>query len=69
MTASWWRRLACTAGSSIGVAVQAAYAVAQAARYAATPLRILAEQPQVAETYIAVFCSTVEQPAPHGAGL
>jgi hypothetical protein len=48
---------------------QAAYAVAQAGRYVATSLRILAEQPQVADTYMAVFCSTVEQPAPDRAGL
>jgi hypothetical protein len=48
---------------------QAAYAVAQAARHAATPLRILAEQPLVAQTYLAVFCSTVEQPARNRAGL
>ena len=42
---------------------QAAYAVAQAGRHVATPLRILSEQTQVAEKYIAVFCSTLEQPA------
>jgi hypothetical protein len=42
---------------------QAAYAVAQAGRHVATALRILSAQPLVAETYSAVFCSTLEQPA------
>ena len=46
----------------------AAWAVAVAARHAATPLRLLAEQPAVADTYIMMFCSTVEQPTPHGVG-
>lgn len=52
-----------------GWLAQAACAVAHASRFAAPPLRILASQPLVAETYFEVFCSTVEQPAPTGAGL
>ncbi len=46
----------------------AASAVAVAARHAATTLRLLAEQPAVADTYIMMFCSTVEQPTPPGVG-
>jgi hypothetical protein len=45
-----------------------ASAVAVAARHAGTPLRLLADQPAVADTYLTVFCSTGEQPAPAGAG-
>ena len=46
----------------------AARAVAVAARHAATTLRLLAEQPAVADTYIMMFCSTGEQPTPPGVG-
>ena len=42
---------------------QAAYAVAEAERHASAALRILATEPQVADTYQTLFCSTVERPA------
>ncbi len=45
-----------------------ACAVAVAARYAAPFLRLLAEQPAVADTYIAMHGSNGEQPAPEGVG-
>ena len=45
-----------------------ACAVAVAARYAAPFLRLLAEQPAVADTYIAMSGSSVEQPALEGVG-
>ena len=45
-----------------------ACAVAAAARHAAVPLRLLAGQAAVAESYIRMFGSNGEQPAPSGAG-
>ncbi len=46
-----------------------ACAVAVAARHATTPLRLLAEQPAIANTYITTFCSAGEQPTPRGVGV
>ena len=46
-----------------------ACAVAVAARHATTPLRLLAEQPAIADTYIMMFCSAEEQLTPRGVGV
>ena len=45
-----------------------AFAVAVASRHVQTTLRILAEQPEVAELYTVMFCSTGEQSASEDAG-
>jgi hypothetical protein len=45
-----------------------ARAVAVTARHAVTPLRLLASQAAVANTYVAIFCSHGEKPAPRGVG-
>jgi hypothetical protein len=48
--------------------VTGACAVAVAARHAAAPLRLLAERPGIAETFIRMFCPTGGQPASEDAG-
>jgi hypothetical protein len=45
-----------------------ARAVATAARRESTTLRLLAQQPAVADTYIRMFCSSGEQPTHNGVG-